>query len=136
MDIPEENVRGLLEECLCGYLQHKSGMEFFASVKPSKAKDRLARITGQHGYGYRLGEWYDASSVSRYWLPYYKGACFMLARLLGEEGLWAGWDPEEYIGKHRDELKHPWLLEVIEQRKLGPEGHLRAAHVIVDIPPS
>lgn len=136
MDIPEEKVKELLEARLCGYLLHKSGVEFFLSKKPSKMKDRVARMTGQHGYGYRLGEWYDASSVDRYWHAYNKGACFTLAQLLGEEELWAGWDPEEYIEKHKGEFKHPAMLEAIKQRKLGPEGHLRAARVMIDIPPS
>jgi len=129
----ETEIRERLEYHIASYLHYKTDLEFLESKKPSKSRDRWARMMGQHGYGNRLSEWEEVAKVPRYWMIWHKGASFVLAELLGEE-VSALWKPEDYIEKHKEHLG-PILRHVLKLLELGPEKYLYAMGVYCDIPP-
>ena len=127
----EREIREILERSIAAYLLNKSEVEFFGSYKPSKQRDRMARLTGRDGYSNRLSTWEEVIALPRSCLKRNYAECFILAEILGEP-VHALWCPEDYIAEHRNELSTMLLLE-IETRKLGAEAHMRKSGLLVSI---
>lgn len=133
--LTEEQVKTRLHLEIAEWLTHKSFMEFFEAKRPSVVKDRLARATGQHGYGYRLSEWEEVTAIHRKMMMASISRCQVLAWVL-EEPVDMLWTPEKYLEGRDVNTLHPVLQDELQRRTLGAEAHLHSARLMADIPPS